>query len=182
MLAKNDESAITPGRAANAEGTLEPDSTPENTAQYKIAAACFTTTVLNIVATRFEKEPGNTCWTTSALCESWELPQRVRFLFPIGEHSLCEICLLTVALLTCLHWSCVFSLFCQRRWQENFLPVIIVATFVTLLPIATFVQDPTIVFLGLLPIVIDVYISACAIFHYAEQARFLSQVSGNIMV
>lgn len=50
--------------AACATRTLEPDSTFEETAQYKIMTACLTTTVLNIVTTWFDREPGNTCWKT----------------------------------------------------------------------------------------------------------------------
>lgn len=74
------------------------------------------------------------------------------------------------------------SLFCQRRWQDKFLPGIILATFVTLLPIATFVQDPTVVFLGFLPIVIDVYISACAIFDRADRAKFFLKASDGTII
>ncbi|PON22854.1 hypothetical protein TGAM01_v208334 [Trichoderma gamsii] len=177
MLAKNDEFAVQIAHAASAEWEIEPDATPENAAQYKIVTACFTTTVLNILTTWFEKEPGNTRWKTSPICDGWGLQERVRLVIPTGEHNLCEICLLAVAVLTCLHWSCVFSLFCQRRWQDNFLPGTIVATFVTLLPIATFVQDQTWVFLGVLPIVIDVFIAACAVIDYIDQKRFFPKAS-----
>lgn len=64
MLAKNDEFAVQIAHAASPELEIEPDATPENAAQYEIIAACFTTTVLNILTTWFEKGPGDTCWKT----------------------------------------------------------------------------------------------------------------------
>lgn len=103
------------------------------------------------------------------ICDGWELQEHVRLPLFTKQQNPREICLLMVAILTCLHWSCMLSVFGQRRWKRGYLPGIIVATFTTLLPIATLVRDPTMVFLGLLPLVIDVYTSACLVFDYAYE-------------
>lgn len=70
MLAKNDESAVQLGPVADAIWDIEPNSTAEYTSQYKIITACFTMTVLNVVTTWFEKEPGNTCWKTHPVSQT----------------------------------------------------------------------------------------------------------------
>lgn len=135
---------------------------------YKILTACSATAVLNITATQFGKESENrSCWAAysvsqtnpcvifflakfqfltqkTQMCDGWELQEHVRLPLFIKQQNLCEICLLMVAILTCLHWSCMFSVFGQHRWKQRFLPGVIVATFITLLPLATLVRDPTI--------------------------------------
>lgn len=111
----------------------------------------------------------NVLTQNTQICDGWELQEHVRLPLFIKQQNTREICLLTVAILTCLHWSCMLSVFGQRRWKQGHLPGIIVATFITLLPIATLVRDPTMVFLGLLPLVIDVYTSACLVFDYAYE-------------
>lgn len=161
----------------------------------KIFAACIATAVLNIAATQFSKEPENTCWkiypvsqanpyicynssffdTRSQICDGWGLQEHVRLPFFIKQQNLYGTCLLMVAILTCLHWSCVFSLFCQREWKDKFLHATIVAAFITLLPIATIVRDPALVFLGFLPTVIDIYASICLFFEYACQKKVFDQ-------
>lgn len=97
------------------------------------------------------------------MCDAWALQDHIRLPQFIGQPTSCEICLLLVAFITCLHWRCVFTLFSQPRWKNQFLPQIITATLITLLPLATLVRDPATVFLRLLPIVTDVYITACYI-------------------
>lgn len=138
------------------------------------------TMALNIITTQFPKGPGpgnGTCWRIYPMCDTWALQGHIQLPQFIGQPTSCEICLLLVALITCLHWSCVFTLFSQPRWKTQFLPQIITATLVTLLPLATLVRDPATVFLRLLPIVTDVYISACYILDCAyERGRECSSV------
>lgn len=154
------------------EGQLDDDTWADSdtTSACKILAACSVTAVLNITTAQFSKEPENrSCWALYPICDGWELQEHVRLPLFIRQQNPREICLLVIAILTCLHWSCMLSVFGQRRWKQGYLPGIIVATFTTLLPVATLVRDPTVVFLGLLPLVIDVYTSACLVFDYAYE-------------
>lgn len=150
-------------------------SSNKNTLWHVLSTTTLTT-ALNIVTTRFPEgpRPGNgTCWRIYPICDSWALQDHTRLPQFIGQLTSCEICLLLVALLTCLHWSCVFTLFSQPRWKNQFLPQIITATLITLLPLAALVREPATVFLRLLPIVTDVYISACYILDcaYARESE-----------
>ncbi|KAL7950978.1 hypothetical protein V8C42DRAFT_308127 [Trichoderma barbatum] len=137
-------------------------------------AACVLTVALNVVTAQLSREPANeSCGKIYPypMCDSWALKDSVRFPMLIGQPTWCEICLLLIAAMTCLHWSCVFSLFGQSRWKTQFLPQIIMATFITLLPLAAIIRDPTTIFLRLLPIVTDIYICVALILHYARGGK-----------
>ncbi|KAL6892381.1 hypothetical protein GGI43DRAFT_413914 [Trichoderma evansii] len=155
------------------------DSISTPTSAYKILAACSTATLLNITATQFGKKPeSESCWTTYPICDGLKFQEHTHLPLFVKQQNLDEICLLMVAILICLHWGFVFSLYCQHRWKQKFLPGIIIATFTTLLPIATLVQDPAMVFIGLLPIIIDIYTLACLVFDYAYTKNPRSQGFG----
>lgn len=110
------------------------------------------------------------------MCDSWTSKIFEPLPSSIGQLTRSEINLLLVTIITCLHWSCVFSLFNQRRWKYKYLSNIITTTLITLLPLATITRDSTAVFLQFLPIVIDIYILATVIIDYAceRKPRFMS--------
>ncbi|KAL6789944.1 hypothetical protein J3E68DRAFT_91863 [Trichoderma sp. SZMC 28012] len=141
---------------------------------YKSLAACVLTTAMNITTAQLSKESGNeSCGNIYPYptCDSRALKDSVRLPLFIGQPTWCEIYLFLITVMTCLHWGCIFSLFNQPRWKTQFLPHIIMATLITLLPFATITRDPTTVFLRLLPIVTDIYTFATVAIDYARERK-----------
>ncbi|KAL7933413.1 hypothetical protein V8C35DRAFT_304297 [Trichoderma chlorosporum] len=139
---------------------------------WNIIATWGLTAALNLMTAQYSKQLGyskETCWKIYPMCDAWALEDHIRLPSFIGQQNSCEVCLLLVAIMTCLHWSCVFGLFSLPRWNDQFLHKVILATIITLLPLASIVRDPATVFLRLLPIVTDFYISACYIFDCAYE-------------
>ncbi|KAL7799828.1 hypothetical protein V8C37DRAFT_365618 [Trichoderma ceciliae] len=133
-------------------------------------AAWGLTATLNIIPEQFKKGSENGgCWKIYPTCNPVAVRNQTHlFLFHDGEYS-CEIFLLLVAATTFIHWSCVLRLFSRPRWRHKYLSQTITTTFIALLPLALVIQDPTTVFLRILPTVTDVCVSACLALDYFHE-------------
>ncbi|QYT03929.1 hypothetical protein H0G86_010871 [Trichoderma simmonsii] len=137
-------------------------------------AACVTTVAMNTSIVQLSREPMKKSYEKIyqyTMRDSWAGKNFEPLPSSIGQLTRSEINLLLVTIITCLHWSCVFSLFSQPRWKYKYLSNIITATLLTLLPLATITRDSTAVFFQFLPIVIDIYILATVIIDYAFERR-----------
>ncbi|KAL7960191.1 hypothetical protein V8C34DRAFT_277178 [Trichoderma compactum] len=145
---------------------------------YISLAACISTVAMNISIVQLSREPMKKSYENLyqyPMCDSWALKHFEALPSCIGQLTRSEINLLLLAIITCLHWSCVFSLFGHPRWKYKYLSNIITATLITLLPLATITRDSTAVFLQFLPIVIDICILATVIIDYACQRKSRSR-------
>ncbi|KAL6864386.1 hypothetical protein J3F83DRAFT_741580 [Trichoderma novae-zelandiae] len=150
----------------DAEAETENDRAPINEA----LTACCLTAALNIIAFHTNED------TRAQMCASTALKFFSSLHPSIRDSDWCETSFFLVAITTCLHWSCIFSLFTkQPRWTTRFLPRIIMATLVTLLPLATVTRDPTTVFVRLLPVVTDLYVVAALLVDYILQRRLTGE-------
>ncbi|KAL6796059.1 hypothetical protein GGI42DRAFT_331826 [Trichoderma sp. SZMC 28013] len=137
----------------------------------KVIAACVSTASMNIAITQLSRKPVNESYGNTLqypMCDSWILKTSESLPLFMGQPTRCEIYFLLVTIITCLHWSCIFSLFNQPRWKNKYLFNIVAATLITLLPLATITRDSTAVFLQFLPIVTDVYILGAVIMDYVR--------------
>ncbi|KAL7808369.1 hypothetical protein V8C44DRAFT_336214 [Trichoderma aethiopicum] len=138
---------------------------------HKPLMACALTLALNIVAVQLNND-------TEVHIRGSSIVSKTLDYFPLSMEytSWCGTSLLLVAILTCLHWSCLFSLFNnQSRWKTQFLPRIIMATLLTLLPLAAYTRDPTTVFVRLLPAVADTYVLAALLIDSVSRRRLAAE-------
>jgi predicted membrane channel-forming protein YqfA (hemolysin III family) len=137
----------------------------DHAAIYKVVAACGLTAALNIVAVQFNSSARDRPCSSSTAYDLFSyFPSSM---IPISR---CETSLLLLAVMTCLHWSCIFGLFNrQPRRKTQSLPHIIMATLYTLLPAATIARDTTTVFVQLLPIITDIYVVAALLINHSLQ-------------
>lgn len=150
---------------AVAEAEAENDHAPV----FRALAACGLTAALNIIATQINnpKISGQRCSSSTASAYTSYLDSS-----GINPQNWCQAWLVWVAVMTCLHWGCIFSFFNKRRrWKTEFLPHIIMITLFTLLPLATITRDTTTVFVQLLPVVTDVYVVAALLIDCSLQKR-----------
>ncbi|KAL7812575.1 hypothetical protein V8C26DRAFT_407132 [Trichoderma gracile] len=174
MQTEKTDSSILSGAAAERPWTYK--DTPHDTETekdhvpfYTALAACGTTAMLNIIAVTFNNNN-----LRAQICSPSRAPKAFSYVQPFIEYEKwCEASPFLVVVMTCLHWSCIFSLFNKQkpRWKTKLLPRIIVVTLFTLLPLATVTRDPATLFVQILPVVTDVYVVAALVIDFCLERR-----------
>ncbi|KAL7950980.1 hypothetical protein V8C42DRAFT_308131 [Trichoderma barbatum] len=162
---KNDQSVEASQIYAAAQQATDLDSSRHSICH--TMAAWGLTATLNIISEQFSKGSENEgCWKIYPMCNPVAVRNQTHLFWFQDRRYSCEMFLFLIAATTFIHWSCVLRLFSRPRWRDKYLSQTLTTTFITLIPLASVIQDPATVFLRVLPTIIDVCASACLALDY----------------